>query len=183
MIKASVAAGDAASVSALARDGGRITRTIIAMGGYQSISGNYIRIDSSGDSEGNFTAFALKPHNYTLTSKFSSDLFTCGSYLMSVGEFHTTQLHPNLSLANQTASQTKPLPEYVFSKKIDWPKGFKPLDEPVCGYTEEKCQVGQEEMNCTAKYCYSKTQKGERTSKYKLDPACTNRFELNYLVE
>ena len=55
----------AAPVSELARDGERITRTIIAMGGYQSISGNYIRIDSSGDSEGNFTAYALKPHNYT----------------------------------------------------------------------------------------------------------------------
>ena len=54
-----------ARVSELARDGERITRTIIAMGGYQSISGNYIRIDSSGDSEGNFTAYALKPHNYT----------------------------------------------------------------------------------------------------------------------
>ena len=31
----------------------------------ESISGNYIRIDSNGDSEGNFTAYALKPHNYT----------------------------------------------------------------------------------------------------------------------
>ena len=49
----------------LARDGQRISKTIIAMGGYESISGNFIRIDSNGDSEGNFTAHALKPYNYT----------------------------------------------------------------------------------------------------------------------
>ena len=31
--------------------GRRITQTIIEMGGYQSISGNYIHIDKNGDSQ------------------------------------------------------------------------------------------------------------------------------------
>ena len=40
------------------------------------------RIDKNGDSEGNFTAFALKDTNYTFTSKFSGKTFQCGHYLM-----------------------------------------------------------------------------------------------------
>ncbi len=40
--------------------GRAITDAIIRMGGYDSISGNYVRIDENGDSEGNFTAFALR---------------------------------------------------------------------------------------------------------------------------
>jgi len=143
VIKESIKSKEGLSISDLARNGSRITQTIIDMGGYQSISGNYIRIDSNGDSEGNFTAFALKDHNYTLVSKFSGKTFSCNSYLMPVGEFHTAADHYNRSKANQTVKQTKELPEYVFSKRIDWPKGFKPLDEPVCGYQEEKCQGGK----------------------------------------
>ena len=65
IIKEAENSGENATLGELARDGQRITKTIIAMGGYESISGNYIRIDSNGDSEGNFTAYALKPHNYT----------------------------------------------------------------------------------------------------------------------
>merc|ERR1719150_276008 len=132
----------AAPVSELARDGERITRTIIAMGGYQSISGNYIRIDSSGDSEGNFTAYALKPHNYTKVSKITGQTFTCSHYLMPVGEFHWDKDHFNRG-TNLTARMGKELPEYSWKDRIDWPKGFKPLDEPACGYQEEKCQGGK----------------------------------------
>lgn len=143
VIKESRKSKEGLSISALARNGSRITQTIIDMGGYQSISGNYIRIDSNGDSEGNFTAFALKAHNYTLESKFSEKTFSCNSYLMPVGEFQTAPDHYNRSRTNQTIEQTKELPEYVFTKRIDWPKGFKPSDEPVCGYKEEKCQGGE----------------------------------------
>ena len=130
--------GSTATIGELARNGTRITNTIIDMGGYDSISGNYIRIDSSGDSEGNFTAYALKPHNYTKISKFTGQTFTCGHYLMPVGEFHWHEDH-----FNRTQERTKDLPEYQFNKSIDWLKGFKPLDEPVCGYLEEKCQGGK----------------------------------------
>ena len=44
----------------------------------------------------------------------------------------------------------KELPEYSWKDRIDWPKGFKPLDEPVCGYQEEKCQGGKGMTEITA---------------------------------
>ncbi len=57
------------------------------MGGYESISGNYIRIDSNGDSEGNFTAFALKEHKYEFVSRISGEIkFSCDFYPVKVGE-------------------------------------------------------------------------------------------------
>ena len=56
----------------LARDGRRIIQTIIGMGGYHSVSGNFIRMDTSGDPVGNFTAFAVKRHNYTSTPRSQS---------------------------------------------------------------------------------------------------------------
>ena len=30
-----------------------------------------------------------------------------------------------------------------YLSRIDWPKGFKPLDEPLCGYDGEKCKSSQ----------------------------------------
>ena len=142
--------GGEANLRLLARDGRRITKTIIGMGGYQSVSGNYIRIDSSGDSEGNFTAYALKKHDFTQISKFTGRTFTCSHYLMPVGEFHWHQDHFNSSSNQSVLGGTKALPEYSFNKRIDWPKGFKPLDEPVCGYQEEKCQGGKGMTEITA---------------------------------
>ena len=150
IIKEAASLGEDMSVRELARDGTRITKTIIGMGGYQSVSGNYIRIDSSGDSEGNFTAYALKRHNFTQISKFTGKTFTCSHYLMPVGEFHWHQDHFNATSNHSGTSSTKDLPEYSFNKRIDWPKGFKPLDEPVCGYQEEKCQGGKGMTEITA---------------------------------
>ena len=95
MIEESKQNNESVSIDELARDGKRITQTIIKMGGYHSISGNYIRIDRNGDSEGNFTAFALKDHNYTFVSKFSNKKFTCQHYLNKVGEFHLARDHYN----------------------------------------------------------------------------------------
>ena len=85
----------------LARDGTRITKTIIGMGGYQSVSGNYIRIDSSGDSEGNFTAYALKKHNFTQISKFTGKTFT------STKEYFKNflQTKVRLKIAEETTDQ------------------------------------------------------------------------------
>ena len=57
------------------------------MGGYQSISGNYIRIDNSGDSEGNFTAYAINEHNYIQYLTISKRNFSCSHYLVEVGQF------------------------------------------------------------------------------------------------
>ena len=49
------------------------------MGMYESISGSFIKIDKNGDSEGNFTAYALKPHNYQFR-----DGFKCSKYPVQV---------------------------------------------------------------------------------------------------
>ena len=75
-------------------------------------------------------------------SKFSGEVFTCGHYLMKVGGFRWDSDHYNQS-TNTSGLLNKELPEYTFNKSFDWPKGFKPLDEPACGYHEEKCQGGK----------------------------------------
>jgi hypothetical protein len=77
--------------------GREITQTIIRMQGYKSISGNYIRIDSSGDSEGNFTAFAVKPHNYTFVSRITKKVkFSCSYYPVKVNNVNILE-HLSLS--------------------------------------------------------------------------------------
>ena len=77
-------------VDALARDGRAITDAIKKMGGYDSISGNFVRIDENGDSEGNFTAFALREHNYTRVSRITGKtMFSCSYYPVKVGEFQS----------------------------------------------------------------------------------------------
>jgi hypothetical protein len=35
------------------------------------------------------------------------------------------------------------LSDKYFVLRIDWPKGYKPLDEPLCGYRGEKCKGSQ----------------------------------------
>ena len=72
IIKEVKAEGEEVDLRLLARDGRRITQTIIGMGGYQSVAGNFIRMDASGNPVGNFTAFAVKKQNYTSTSRFQS---------------------------------------------------------------------------------------------------------------
>lgn len=124
------ALGKAVDIAALARDGRAITEAIKNMGGYDSISGNFIRIDDKGDSEGNFTAFALKEHNYTYVSRFTGQVkFTCNYYPIKVGEFYSTP-----SGSNGTNKIT-----YSPKENIDWPRNHKPVDEPHCGYDGSKC--------------------------------------------
>lgn len=116
-------------INQLSRDGRRITKAIINRGRYQSISGNYIRINHNGDSEGNFTAFALKEHNYTFVSRITNKTkFSCGYYPVKVGEFHSENTPQN------TTNIT-----YSPKVNIDWPGNHKPVDEPHCGYDGSKC--------------------------------------------
>lgn len=117
--------GRAYDLSALARDGRAITEAIKTMGDYNSISGNFIRIDGQGNSEGNYTVFALKEHNYTIVSRFSGKAkFTCNYYPISVGQFLSSNIK-----------------DIVYSPKIDidWPGHNKPRDEPRCGFDGAKC--------------------------------------------
>jgi hypothetical protein len=53
----------------------------------QKICYSLNRIDRNGDSQGNFTTFALKEFNYTFVSRFSNKKFSCPFYLTKVGEF------------------------------------------------------------------------------------------------
>ena len=69
-------------IGKLARNGKLITQTIIKMGKYESISGSVVKINKNGDSEGNFTAYALKPHDYLYDKPGSH--FTCGRYPVPV---------------------------------------------------------------------------------------------------
>jgi guanylate cyclase len=115
--------------------GREITKAIIRMGGYQSISGNFIRIDQNGDSEGNFTAFALKEYNYTFVSRITGEIkFKCKYYPVKVGEFHSEKI----GIDNVTNVIT-----YSPKVNIDWPGNHKPVDEPHCGYDGAKCKGGK----------------------------------------
>ena len=131
----------------LARDGQRITKAIIDKGDYESISGNSIHIDDNGDSQGNFTAFALKEHEYTYKSSISGEIkFQCRHFLIKVGDFHynanSTTRNENTSKGrNATAAAAAARPvTYVPRLNIDWPNKFRPVDEPHCGYDGSKCK-------------------------------------------
>lgn len=122
--------GELVDAGQLARDGRAITNTIINMGQYKSISGNYIKIDANGDSEGNFTAFALKPHNYSYTSRIAKIKFSCSVYPDAVGEFHS---------GKEGSGDQRNTITYNPRVNIDWPGQYKPVDEPHCGYDGRNC--------------------------------------------
>ncbi len=95
------------------------------MGGYESISGNYVRIDDNGDSEGNFTALALREHNYTYVSRITGKTkFSCGYYPVKVGEFHSVAVES----ANGTAAPAGSSTNITYTPKynIEWPGPHKP---------------------------------------------------------
>ena len=83
MIREKLSNDEIVDVAQLARNGSGITETIIKMGRYESISGSFIKIDKNGDSEGNFTAYALKNLKY----QYKNGQFTCNRYPVQVGEF------------------------------------------------------------------------------------------------
>ena len=107
---------------------------------------NSIHIDANGDSQGNFTAFALKEHHYTYKSTITGEIrFQCGHFLIKVGDFHNnananataTGIKDENGDSNDTAS--RPV-TYVPRLNVDWPNKFRPVDEPHCGYDGSKCK-------------------------------------------
>ena len=121
--------GEIIDISKIARDGREITNNIIKMGGYKSISGNYIHIDATGNSEGNYTAFSVKRKNYTTINKISGFNFTCGYYPVEVGGWSQIQ---NQNQNSEYVLRYNPL------YNIEW-INYKPVDEPHCGYDGSKC--------------------------------------------
>lgn len=105
----------------IASNGTRIIETIVNNRTYKSVTGSMIKMDASGDSEGNFSVLALKPYQNMIRENLSCD------YAM-------------LPVANFQQGET--LPEYKIinaSVRIDWPGSEKPSDQPVCGFQNEAC--------------------------------------------
>jgi hypothetical protein len=48
-----------------------------------------------------------------------------------------------LLLDSDLGTWCRSLSDKYFVLRIDWPKGYKPLDEPLCGYRGEKCKGSQ----------------------------------------
>ncbi|XP_050532707.1 receptor-type guanylate cyclase Gyc76C-like isoform X2 [Daktulosphaira vitifoliae] len=113
-------------IDEVASNGTLIIETIIKNITYQSVTGSTIKLDSSGDSEGNFSVAALKPHNFSF--QVADGNFTCPYFMLNIAQFQF---------------QHGELPEYKLyspSMKIDWPGKSRPDDEPSCGFNNELCQ-------------------------------------------
>ncbi|KAL0272546.1 UNVERIFIED_CONTAM: hypothetical protein PYX00_005475 [Menopon gallinae] len=108
-----------AVIEDIASNGTNIIQTIIKNRTYESITGATIKLDLNGDSEGNFSVLALKPHHLEVKN------FTCGYHMVPVGQFQQSD-YPEYRL--NTPSVTP-----------DWPSGKKPDDEPSCGFDNELC--------------------------------------------
>ena len=105
---------------------------------------NSIHIDANGDSQGNFTAFALKEHHYTYKSIITGEIrFQCGHFLIKVGDFHNNANATAAGIDDESedsnATTSRPV-TYVPRLNIDWPNKFRPVDEPHCGYDGSKCK-------------------------------------------
>ncbi|KAH8323965.1 hypothetical protein KR074_002395 [Drosophila pseudoananassae] len=105
----------------VASNGTRVIDTIIKNRTYMSVTGATIKIDQYGDSEGNFSVLAYKPHKWN-----NSNNIQCNYHMVPVAYFH----------------QGDNLPEYkLINGSIDWPSGGeKPTDEPMCGFANELCK-------------------------------------------
>ncbi|XP_068149824.1 receptor-type guanylate cyclase Gyc76C-like [Drosophila tropicalis] len=105
----------------VASNGTRVIDTIIKNRTYMSVTGSTIKIDQYGDSEGNFSVLAYKPHKWNILENIR-----CNYHMVPVAYFH----------------QGEELPEYkLINGSIDWPSGGdKPTDEPMCGFANELCQ-------------------------------------------
>ncbi|XP_030570919.1 receptor-type guanylate cyclase Gyc76C-like [Drosophila novamexicana] len=108
-------------ISEVASNGTRVIDTIIKNRTYMSVTGSTIKIDQYGDSEGNFSVLAYKPHKWNI-----SENIRCNYHMVPVAYFH----------------QGEELPEYkLINGSIDWPSGGeKPTDEPMCGFANELCK-------------------------------------------
>lgn len=116
-----------AVIDDIAGNGTNIIQTIIKNRTYESITGATIKLDLNGDSEGNFSVLALKPHPLVVKN------FTCSYHMVPVGQF-----------------QQSDFPEYKLNSPSvapDWPSGRKPDDEPSCGFDNELCAKDDTHQN------------------------------------
>lgn len=140
------------SLEDIVSNGTRIIESIIKRGSYSSITGANMQLDQNGDSEGNFSVLALQSYNLSVKS------FSCPHHMIAVGYFlkqrdylvsESPQLQPCLTATGGTNCPCL-LQEYKLltpNSKIDWPGGFKPEDEPSCGFNNEACQKDESQKN------------------------------------
>ncbi|KAK9512964.1 hypothetical protein O3M35_001263 [Rhynocoris fuscipes] len=109
-------------IEEVASNGTLIIETIVRRKFYDSVTGFTIRLDSNGDSEGNFSVLAYKPYNLTEKN------FTCTHHLVPVGQFQ-----------HGSIEQLGDYPEYKTHWSVDWPMDEKPEQEPSCGFDYSRC--------------------------------------------
>ncbi|KAI9555200.1 hypothetical protein GHT06_017715 [Daphnia sinensis] len=116
-----------AKIVEAAKNGTRLFQHIIRDRKYESVTGASISIDDNGDSEGNYTVLAVKFSNVSRAitiNKMAPSTFYCHYEMVPVGRFDYT---------NSTT------PKFALTDKISWVSQRAPLDEPPCGYGNEKC--------------------------------------------
>lgn len=116
-----------AKIVEAAKNGTYLFQHIIRDRKYESVTGASISIDDNGDSEGNYTVLAVKFSNVSRAitiNKMAPSTFYCHYEMVPVGRFDYT---------NSTT------PKFTLTDKIPWVSQRAPLDEPPCGYGNEKC--------------------------------------------
>ncbi|XP_008543533.1 receptor-type guanylate cyclase Gyc76C [Microplitis demolitor] len=108
----------------IASNGTQIIETIIRRHTYQSVSGQTIKLDKHGDSEGNFSVLALKKEHFHFVASLNSlpVNFSCEYQMKPVGLFQQGE-----------ALVYRP------SESMEWPGKNKPEAEPGCGFLNEHC--------------------------------------------
>ncbi|XP_073983088.1 receptor-type guanylate cyclase Gyc76C-like isoform X2 [Rhodnius prolixus] len=109
-------------IKEVVKNGTKIIETIVRTKTYKSVTGFKIKLDTNGDSEGNFSVLAYKPHNIT------EDNFTCSHHLVPIGQFQQGY-----------NDQHGGYPELKVKWTIDWAGNDKPEDEPICGFDYSRC--------------------------------------------
>jgi guanylate cyclase len=105
------------------RDGAAVIRAAIEMGSYPSdLQGDNVRMDAHGDSEGHYMALAMV-----------EDTSLCpntGTSMLKVGDF----IHEDDDFLVFS-------PDQEAVKRIAWPGGAPPANEPPCGFDNERCRL------------------------------------------
>ena len=91
---------------------------------YTSMQGFDMRINENGDAHGNYTLLSLQSVPPVMNAT-DPDYYPLDSALMISADF--------------VDDEADGLPKLRFSRKINWPNEEPPLDEPECGFQNEKC--------------------------------------------
>uniref|UniRef100_A0A1I8AX58 Guanylate cyclase n=1 Tax=Steinernema glaseri TaxID=37863 RepID=A0A1I8AX58_9BILA len=100
---------------------------------YTSMQGFDMRINEHGDAEGNYTLLALQTVD-PVHFRNSSEYFPLSKALTVTADFMDPGPNPD------GTRDPRALPVLRFEREIKWPGGKVPLDEPECGFFQEKCQ-------------------------------------------